>query len=157
MIDPASGEAAEPVDPLVRSRGAEVGLRATPANGLNTTLSFWTLELDSELLFVGDAGTTEASDASERVGVTMANFWRFDPTWSADIDLSLTRARKRIMWLRQRANLWMLKLQLSLRPQRQRLRALLKPPNCAFATFARRLWLTLKPLQARRPKLALRR
>lgn len=92
-IDPASGEAAEPVDPLVRSRGAEIGVRTNPVSGLRTTASLWTVNVDSELLFVGDAGATEASDATRRIGLTLANFWRIDPTWSADVDLSLTRAR----------------------------------------------------------------
>lgn len=92
-IDPASGDAAEPVDPLVRSRGAEVGLRVHPLEGVRTTATLWTVDTDSELLFVGDAGTTEASDGSRRVGLTLANFWRIDPEWSADVDLSLTRAR----------------------------------------------------------------
>lgn len=93
VIDPASGDPADPVDPLVRSRGAEFGIRSTPVSGLNTTASLWTLALDSELLFVGDAGTTEAGDASRRVGVTLANFWRLSDTWSADVDVSFTRAR----------------------------------------------------------------
>ncbi|MEJ2541654.1 MAG: TonB-dependent receptor [Gemmatimonadota bacterium] len=92
-IDPASGEPTEPVDPLVRSTGGEIGIRTSAIPGLRSTLSLWTVELDSELLFVGDAGTTEPSDASRRVGVTLANFYRFAPGWSADVDLSLTRAR----------------------------------------------------------------
>lgn len=92
-VDPATGDATDPVDPLVRSRGAEVGVRTSAWSGLRTTASLWTVEVDSELLFVGDAGTTEASDGSRRLGFTLANFWRIDPTWSADLDLSLTRAR----------------------------------------------------------------
>jgi hypothetical protein len=92
-IDPATGSPTEPVDPLVRSRGAEVGLRTGGVQGLVSTVALWTIELDSELLFVGDAGTTEPRDGSRRVGVTVANFYRLDEGWSADLDLSLTRAR----------------------------------------------------------------
>jgi hypothetical protein len=92
-IDPASGEAAERVDPLVRSRGAEIGVRATPVSGLRSTLTAWTLELDSELLFVGDAGATEPSATSRRRGVTWANFYRPLPALSIDADVSLSRAR----------------------------------------------------------------
>jgi hypothetical protein len=92
-VDPASGDAATPVDPLVRSRGAEIGIRASPVDGLRSTATVWTVALDSELLFVGDAGNTEASDPSRRWGLTLANFYRIDPEWSADVDLSLTRAR----------------------------------------------------------------
>jgi hypothetical protein len=51
------------------------------------------VELDSELLFVGDAGTTEASDGSRRVGVTLANFYRAESGLTADLDVSFTRAR----------------------------------------------------------------
>ncbi|HEX7240136.1 MAG TPA: TonB-dependent receptor [Longimicrobiaceae bacterium] len=92
-VDPASGEAAARVDPLVRSRGAEVGLRASPVEGLRSTLTAWALELDSELLFVGDAGATEPSAPSRRRGVTWANFYRPFPSLSIDADVSLAHAR----------------------------------------------------------------
>lgn len=94
-VDPVSGEPAEPVDPLVRSRGAEIGMRTTPAPGWRSTLSLWALELDSELLFIGDGGATEASAASRREGVTWANFYRPIPGLSVDFDVSLSRARFR--------------------------------------------------------------
>ena len=92
-VDPVTGSPVEPVATLVRSRGAEVGVRASPVSGLRSTLSLWTVELDSELRFVGDIGTTEASDPSRRFGVTVANFYRFRERWSADVDVSFTRAR----------------------------------------------------------------
>ena len=78
--DPSSGDAVQRVDPLVRSRGGELGLRATMFGGLRTTVSVWALDLDSELLFTGDAGTTEPAAASHRRGVTFANFFRPSPT-----------------------------------------------------------------------------
>lgn len=92
-VDPVTGEAVEPVDPLVRSRGAEIGLRAAPLPGMRTTLTAWTVELDSELLFVGDAGTTEPSDASRRLGVTWANYWQPLAELRLDLDASFARAR----------------------------------------------------------------
>ncbi|HEX8359694.1 MAG TPA: TonB-dependent receptor [Longimicrobium sp.] len=91
--DPATGDAAERVDPLVRSRGAEVGVRAAPVRGLRSTLTLWGLQLDSELLFVGDAGATEPSATSRRGGVTWANFYRPTPSLSLDADVSFARAR----------------------------------------------------------------
>jgi hypothetical protein len=94
-VDPVSGEAAPRVDPLVRSRGGELGLRTTPTATLRTTVSLWTLGLDSELLFVGDAGATEPSAGSRRSGVTVANFYRPLPSLSLDLDLSVARARFR--------------------------------------------------------------
>jgi hypothetical protein len=92
-VDPETGEPAQRVDPLVRSRGVETGVRATPLRGWRSTLSLWALGLDSELLFVGDAGITEPSAASNRRGVTWANFYRPVPQLSLDFDLSLARAR----------------------------------------------------------------
>ena len=92
-VDPGSGEAAQRVDPLVRSRGAEFGLRANPARTWRSTLALWALDLDSELLFIGDGGATEPSDISRRSGVTLANFYRPVPQLSIDADVSLARAR----------------------------------------------------------------
>jgi hypothetical protein len=92
-VDPVSGDPTEPVDALVRSWGAELGLRSQPVNGLNSTVALWTLQLDSELLFVGDAGTTKPSGGSRRAGVTFANFYRLTEEWNADLDVSFTKAR----------------------------------------------------------------
>jgi hypothetical protein len=69
--DPTTGEPAERVDPLVRARGAELGVRTLAVPGLHATAALWGLDLDSELLFVGDAGTTEPSRPSERRGVEL--------------------------------------------------------------------------------------
>ena len=44
-------------------------------DGLQSTVSFWWLDVDSELLFVGDAGITEASRPSRRQGVEWSNSW----------------------------------------------------------------------------------
>ena len=92
-VDPATGDPAQRVDPLVRSRGAEVGVRANPIRGWRSTLALWALNLDSELLFVGDGGATEPSDRSRRSGVTLANFYRPVPQLSLDADISFARAR----------------------------------------------------------------
>jgi hypothetical protein len=92
-IDPGSGEPAQRVDPLVRTRGAEVGVRVSPGNGLHSTVALWGLELDSELVFVGDAGTTEPSGESRRLGVELANFWQVSQELAIDLDVAFTRAR----------------------------------------------------------------
>lgn len=87
------GDPVDPVPPLVPSLGAELGLRATPRPGWRSTFALWTVQLDSELLFVGDDGSTEPSDTSRRVGVTWANFYRVTPRLTTDLDISFTRAR----------------------------------------------------------------
>jgi hypothetical protein len=92
-IDPVSGGSAARVDPLVRSRGAEVGLRISPLPGWRSTLVLWALDLDSELLFIGDGGSTEPSDASRRRGVTWTGYYRPIPPLALDLDVSFSRAR----------------------------------------------------------------
>jgi hypothetical protein len=92
-VDPSTGDPASRVNPLVRSAGAEVGMRVSPLEAVRSTVSVWLLNLDSELLFTGDAGITEPSAASRRRGVTFANFYRPFPTVSIDADVSLSRAR----------------------------------------------------------------
>jgi hypothetical protein len=91
-VDPVTREPAQQVDPLVRSRGGEVGVRATPAKGFRATAALWALHLDSELLFVGDAGITEPSSPSQRYGITFANFYRPSPHFAFDLDISFAHA-----------------------------------------------------------------
>ena len=79
--------------PLVRARGAELGVRATPLPGWLSSLALWRLELDSELVFAGEAGTTEASHASRREGIEWTNAVRVSRQLTADADLTLARAR----------------------------------------------------------------
>jgi len=92
-VDPSTGDPIDPVPPLVRSTGAEVGVRSSGIPGLRSTLSLWTIELDSELRFIGDTGTTEPSDPSRRIGVTLANYYRAEYGLTADLDVSFTQAR----------------------------------------------------------------
>ena len=57
--------------PLARAQGTEVGLRSKPwgPERLELLATFWWLDMNSELLFVGDAGTTEARGPTRRYGV----------------------------------------------------------------------------------------
>jgi hypothetical protein len=81
------------VTPLVRTKGAEIGVRSTWVPGLNSTLAFWYLTLGSELVFSGDAGITEPSRPSRRYGVEWANFYKITPWLVLDFDLSHSYAR----------------------------------------------------------------
>lgn len=92
-VDPATRDAVADDDLLVRSYGAEIGARTTYVQGLQSTLSFWWLHLGSELVFVGDAGTTEASDPSQRYGVEFANYYEPNDWVSLDADFSFSKAR----------------------------------------------------------------
>ncbi|WP_414645515.1 TonB-dependent receptor [Bradyrhizobium sp. 6(2017)] len=77
---------------LVRSKGAELGIRTKAIEGLTSSLAVFVLDFDSELLFVGDAGTTEPSRPSRRVGVEWTNQYKLSPWMSLDFDLAYTRA-----------------------------------------------------------------
>jgi len=92
-VDPASGELVEPVTPLVRAKGAELGVRTVRVRGVQSTVALWYLGIDSELLFVGDAGTTEAGRPSRRFGLEWTSSARLAPWLTVDGDLSLSRAR----------------------------------------------------------------
>jgi hypothetical protein len=92
-IDPKTGDPADPVTPLVRATGYELGLRTSPLPGLQTSLSVYRLDFGSELLFVGDAGTTEAGRPSKRVGFELANYYRHGDWLTVDADLAFAQAR----------------------------------------------------------------
>ncbi len=91
--DPVSGDPASAVDPLVRARGAEVGLRSLALPRLHTTMSLWGLWLDSELVFIGDAGTTDASRPSRRIGAEWDADYRAARWLALDASVAYSRAR----------------------------------------------------------------
>ncbi|MFY7983170.1 MAG: TonB-dependent receptor [Burkholderiaceae bacterium] len=92
-LDPRSGESAQRVPLLVAGRGTELGFRTEAIPGLQSSLALWGLKLDSELVYVGDAGATEASRASSRRGVEFNN--RYTPVqWLLiDADFAWSRGR----------------------------------------------------------------
>ena len=92
-IDPTTQAAAQKVPALVKSKGAELGARTEAISGLQSSLSFWRLELASELVFAGDAGTTEASRPSLRRGIEWSNRYIPKPWLIVDLDLSASRAQ----------------------------------------------------------------
>jgi outer membrane receptor protein involved in Fe transport len=94
QVDPKDPTTAvSPVDPLVRTKGAELGVRTEIIPKLQSSLALWILTQDSELLFTGDAGTTEPSRASRRQGIEWINYYRPLPWLFLDAELALTKAR----------------------------------------------------------------
>lgn len=89
------GRSARDGTPLVRTRGAELGLRTTAIPRLQSTVALWALDIGSELVFAGDAGTTEASMASRRTGVEWSNYVHVSDHVVFDADLAYSRARFR--------------------------------------------------------------
>jgi len=57
------------VNPLIKALGYDVGIRTAAMPDLQFSVAAFHLELDSELVYIGDAGATEASGASRRRGV----------------------------------------------------------------------------------------
>jgi hypothetical protein len=91
--DPSSGEAVDPVDPLARARGAELGVRTLALPRMHTTLAVWGLWIASELLFIGDAGTTEPSRPSRRIGFEWDADYRATPWLTLDGSVAYSQAR----------------------------------------------------------------
>ena len=82
----------DPVTPLTRARGYEVGARTRLLDRLDLAGSVFRLDLDSELVWVGDEGTTEARGATRRQGVEAEARLRLLPWLFADADLTVSRA-----------------------------------------------------------------
>jgi hypothetical protein len=97
-IDPKSADAVPSVPGLVRSKGLELGVRSEFVPGLQTALSVYRLDFASELVFVGDAGTTEAGRPSRRTGIELSNYFKPIAAYKwlgIDVDLAYARARYR--------------------------------------------------------------
>jgi outer membrane receptor protein involved in Fe transport len=91
--DPATRLSRSPQ--LVRTKGAEIGVRSRTVPGLDTSLSLFILDQDSEILFSGDAGDTSATRASRRYGLEWTNHYRPRSWIDIDADLAMTHARFR--------------------------------------------------------------
>lgn len=91
-VDPVTGEPAERVDVIARAKGFELGARLEQ-DTFNVALAAFYLTLDSELVFVGDAGTTEPNDATRRYGAELTAFWKPRDFLTLDASLAYTDAR----------------------------------------------------------------
>lgn len=75
---------------LAESQGYEIGANYQNQHGLSLTATAFVIKLDSELVFVGDDGTTEPKDASKRQGIELSLFYQ--PTEFLVIDADFTEA-----------------------------------------------------------------
>jgi hypothetical protein len=85
----------DPVDPVplfAKATGGEVGARYEH-NGLTASAAVWALKLQSELVYSGDAGDTESTSATTRVGLEMLFNWVVRPGINLDFSGAVTRAR----------------------------------------------------------------
>jgi len=92
-VDPVTGDPADPVDPLAKARSVELGLRTSIIPDTQIAVSLFNLKLDSELLYVGDAGATEVLGESKRRGIELGAIYAPNDWLVVDADLTLTKAR----------------------------------------------------------------
>jgi len=92
-VDPVTGQPANRVTPLARATGAEFGVRTIRIPRMQMTLSAWTLGLDSELVFVGDAGTTQPGRPSRRRGLEWTTYYAPKRGLILDADAAVSDAR----------------------------------------------------------------
>ena len=83
-----------PVPGLVEGTGQELGARFQ-RGPLSLTATYWWLEVDSELKFVGDSNSVEPGSGSKRHGYELVAFWRPMP-WLA-IDATWTESNARFL------------------------------------------------------------
>ena len=95
-----SNDARDAVQPggsgLARSTGAEIGARTRLYNRVELASSLWWLDLGSELVFVGDEGTTEQRGPTRRWGVDFEIRAEVLPWLLLDYDLTYSDPRFRI-------------------------------------------------------------
>ncbi|OQW77558.1 MAG: TonB-dependent receptor [Proteobacteria bacterium ST_bin11] len=92
-LDPDGNAVSPRIRPAAWSRGGEVGARTTIIPGLNSTFALWWLQSSEELVFVGDAGTTEVNGKSQRYGVEFTNYYKPTEWLTLDADYALTTAQ----------------------------------------------------------------
>jgi outer membrane receptor protein involved in Fe transport len=81
-----------PVPGLVPGEGSEIGGRLQRGN-FSLTATYWWLDVDSELKFVGDSNSVEPGLASSRRGYELVGFWRPLPWLAIDANWTESHAR----------------------------------------------------------------
>jgi outer membrane receptor protein involved in Fe transport len=80
---------------ITPATGYEGGLRVKPLRGLEVEGAAFVLDLDSELVWNGDDGTTSPSGRTRRQGVEIIGRYRIGNWLFADAEATFTRARYR--------------------------------------------------------------
>ncbi|MEX1197523.1 MAG: TonB-dependent receptor [Pseudohongiellaceae bacterium] len=93
--DPASGEPVDTIDPMAAADSVEIGLRSSILPRMRLSATAFLMDLESELIYVGDAGNTEALNPSRRYGAEFGALWSPTSWLLVDGDVTFTRARLR--------------------------------------------------------------
>lgn len=95
-IDPINpGATLDSVDPIAQSTGYELGFRTGIIPGAQISMALFQLDLDSELVFVGDEGTTEPRGETRRRGLEIGIYYELSDWLIVDADAALSQARFR--------------------------------------------------------------
>jgi outer membrane receptor protein involved in Fe transport len=86
------GSAAERIPFIAKATGSEIGVRTQLLPRWHSSLTFWQIALDSELVYIGDDGVTEPKGGSRRYGVEWSNYYSHDGL-ILDADVALSHAR----------------------------------------------------------------
>jgi outer membrane receptor protein involved in Fe transport len=87
--------ATDPARLITPATGYELGGEIRPLAGLALTAAGFLLDLDSELVWSGDRGTTEAAGATRRYGLEVGGRYRIGNWLFADLDATFTHASYR--------------------------------------------------------------
>ncbi|HLU99771.1 MAG TPA: TonB-dependent receptor [Acidobacteriota bacterium] len=80
---------------LAAADGYELGYRQIFAGRLELSAAYWLLDLESELVFVGDEGTTEINGPTRRHGPELEVKWKFNDSLWIDMESSYSRGHFR--------------------------------------------------------------
>jgi TonB-dependent receptor-like protein len=102
-VDPATGspthddgQPVRPTDLVVPTRGAEVGMRTLLVANLQSSMSVWMIDSESELVYAPEAGFTQPERPGRRYGIEWNNFYRLRPWLVLDADAAWSHARYRV-------------------------------------------------------------
>ena len=76
---------------LPRAVGAEVGALFHLGNRFVTSVAFWWMDLENELVYVGDDGTTEDKGPSRRTGIDFSGRLQINDWLFADVDVNVAK------------------------------------------------------------------
>ena len=77
---------------MATTKGYELGMRTAIIEDLQLTMALFRLDLDSELVFVGDDGTTEPKGASTRTGIELGAYYQPADWFVLDVDFAASEA-----------------------------------------------------------------
>ena len=92
-FDARSATAQPSKNSLPRASGADLGFNFKISEKLFVNTALWILDLQNELVYVGDAGIVEESGYSRRVGIDFSARYQITPWLFADFDINTTRPK----------------------------------------------------------------